>query len=202
MMKVKTVILGNSFVCDKRLCTIVQRIAEIDESAIEEYFHLNHLSRKSHVIIVPESVYVERGFIYTGSDFVNPVTLERFAIDPSNTNESIPDSSPVSHPATEYDDNDTIDILDRINSSIVEFGTMQRLNPYYNEFDEPVTLNYPLQDACIRSGPTVCHKRIENVSLDEITLFGIDGLTKYGYIGDGRWISLDDLKKSKGGFLR
>ena len=202
MMKVKTVILGNSFVCDKRLCTIVQRIAEIDESAIEEYFHLNHLSRKSHVIIVPESVYVERGFIYTGSDFVNPVTLERFAIDPSDTNEPIPESSSGCHSDEEYVDDDTTDIFDFIKSSIVEFGTMQRLNPYYNEFDEPVMLNYPLQDACIRSGPTVCHKRIENVSLDEITLFGIDGLTKYGYIGDGRWISLDDLKKSKGGFLR
>lgn len=80
-MKKNLVILGNQFLCEKRMLNIVQRTIVMDEDAIDVYIHNHHLHKDQRAIVVDIEMPVRSGYIFTGDAFVDPVNCVKIPIE-------------------------------------------------------------------------------------------------------------------------
>lgn len=80
-MKKNLVILGNQFLCEKRMLNIVQRTVIMEDDAIDVYIHNHQLFKDQRAIIVDPDVPVRTGHIFTGDAFVDPVNFTRTPIE-------------------------------------------------------------------------------------------------------------------------
>lgn len=80
-MKKNLVILGNQFLCEKRMLNIVQRTVIMDEDAIDIYIHNHQLFKDQRAIVVDPELPVRSGFIFTGDAFVDPVNFVKVPIE-------------------------------------------------------------------------------------------------------------------------
>lgn len=80
-MKKNLVILGNQFLCEKRMLNIVQRTIIMDEDAIDVYIHNHQLFKDQRAIVVDPEIPVHSGHIFTGDAFIDPVNFTRTPIE-------------------------------------------------------------------------------------------------------------------------
>ena len=80
-MKKNLVILGNQFLCEKRMLNIVQRTVIMDEDAIDVYIHNHQLFKDQRAIVVDPEIPVHTGHIFTGDTFIDPVNFTKTPIE-------------------------------------------------------------------------------------------------------------------------
>lgn len=186
----KIIILGNQFICDKRLCNIVQKTVTIDESEMESYFHLHKFFKDQRAIVVDPAVNVSTGYIFTGEAFVNPITMQSYSIDGEVDEEEIDTSA-----ASEIDEHAIERAVARIVNPIVRKldRYLQNEGPLYNEFEKVKKYQVICGSIHVRKGPSSDYTHAEfKRTGDVVDVYGIDPNTNFGYIGNGNWISLNE----------
>ena len=131
----KIVILGNQFVCDKRICSLVQKTVTMEDVEVENYLHLHKFFKDQRAIIVDASIMVSTGYIFTGEAFVNPISLQSYSIDGEIDEEELDTTAPNS------DDEALVErVIGKIIRPIVERMDKIQLGvpgAYYTEFPKP-----------------------------------------------------------------
>lgn len=80
-MKQMLVILGNQFICNKRILNIVQKTSVMTEKEIDKYIHTHQFFKDQRAIAIDAKIDVKPGYIFTGADFVDPINLKRIPIE-------------------------------------------------------------------------------------------------------------------------
>ena len=202
----KIVILGNQFICEKRICNIVQKTISVDSNEVENYLHLHKFFKDQRAIVVSEAVTVSPGYIFNGAEFVNPISMTKYPIDGDVIEEEL-DTSPTE---TEIPNTDKImEIVKRLESWADEMDkrVLQKIDELENYCDYThtkvdrnfVQLGRPRLYKVIagsvykRSGPSTQYPSVGFAKKEDIIeVFGYDRNTNFGVIGPDTWITLSD----------
>lgn len=185
----KIIILGNQFICDKRLCNIVQKTVTIDEREMESYFHLHKFFKDQRAIVVDPAVNVSTGYIFTGEAFVNPITMQSYSIDGEVDEEEIDTSA-----ASEMDERAIERVITRIMDPFIKkLDNFHPDKPTYYEFEKVRKYQVICGSIHVRKGPSrdYAHAEFKRTG-DIVEVYGVDQITDFGYIGNGNWISLNE----------
>lgn len=196
-MMQKIVILGRHFICNKRICNIVQKTITIDESEVENYLHLHKFHKDQCAIVVDESINVFSGLIYTGEAFVNPITMESIPIncdideEEVNTEEQeMPNVSEIEKFISELL-NPVCEKLDECISKLDEHASSP--GPNYIKFDKVRRYKVVCGSVHIRKGPSAIFPSDDFIRRDVIvSVYGVDTTTNFGFLGNGKWVTLND----------
>ena len=186
----KIIILGNQFICDKRLCNIVQKTVTIDESEIESYFHLHKFFKDQRAIVVDPAINVSTGYIFTGEAFVNPITMQSYSIDGEVDEEEI-DTFASSDVNEEVIEKVLIRVFDPVIKRLDAY--LELPGPSYEKFDKVKKYKVVCGSVHVRKGPAANFPSDGFERRDTIVqVYGIVRPTNFGYLGNGKWITLND----------